>query len=69
MSKLRWSPLNSNDHYMTVTRRDVLLGWVVKISGVWIARNPKGTISVPFDTLEEAKQFLTVMVSGDSNER
>lgn len=68
--EVRWSPLNSNVYYKTlIDRYGTLRGWVVLIDGKWIARTPDATIRADFDTMDEAQQFLTIMVSaGESNE-
>ena len=69
MSDAKWGRLHGNDNYKTLHRGGTVIGWVVMIDDKWIARNPQGTVRADFDTMEEAQQFLTVMVSaGDSNE-
>lgn len=68
MSKLRWGKLHSNEYYQTLHRGQHVVGWVVKIEGRWIARLADASVRVEFDTIKEAKQFLTVIVgSGENN--
>ena len=65
----KWGRLHSNEYYRTLHRGGTVVGWVVMVDGEWIARTADGSVRVAFDTMEEAQQFLTVIVgSGESNE-
>lgn len=65
----KWGRLHSNENYRTLHRGSEVIGWVVMINLKWIARTADGTVRAEFDTMEEAQQFLTLMVSaGESNE-
>lgn len=64
----KWSRLNSNEHYKTLTWGNRLFGWVVLIDGAWIARTVDGSVRADFDTMEEAQQFLTTIVSAGEND-
>lgn len=69
MTDLKWGKMHSNECYRTLHRADVVVGWVVMINDAWIARSADGSIRAAFDTMDEAQQFLTVMVSaGESDE-
>ena len=63
----KWGRLHGNDNYKTLHRAGEVVGWVVKIDDRWIARNAQGTVRADFDTMEEAQQFLTLMVSAGEN--
>lgn len=60
---VKWGKLRSNDNYKTAHAGDRVVGWVVLIDGKWIARNETGTIRADFDTMEEAQQFLTLVLN------
>ena len=65
----KWGRMHRNEHYKTLHRGNEVVGWVVKIDHKWIARKADGTVRAEFDTMKEAQQFLTLMVSaGESNE-
>ena len=65
----KWGRLHGNEYYKTLHRGGTVIGWVVKIDDKWIARNAQGTVRADFDTMDEAQQFLTVMVSaGEKDE-
>lgn len=61
--------MHSHEYYKTLHRGPHVVGWVVMIDDKWIARSADGSIRADFDTMDEAQQFLTVMVSaGESDE-
>lgn len=63
--------MHSNENYKTLHRGPHVVGWVVMIDSKWIARSTDGSIRAEFDTMEDAEQFLTVMVNareGESDE-
>lgn len=66
----RWSKLHSNENYKVLSneRGDRVLGWVVMIDGKWIARTHDAVVRADFDTMEDAEQFLTVMVNAREGE-
>ena len=64
----KWGRLHSNEYYRTLHRGGTVVGWVVMIDDKWIARSADGSIRADFDTMEEAQQFLTVMVSASEGE-
>lgn len=63
-----WTPLRSNKDYIVLRNVDVIIGWIVKIGDQWVARSADGTVRAEFDDLDEAKNFLTVMVSAGVND-
>lgn len=63
----RWGRMHSTEHYKTLHRGNAVIGWVVMINLKWIARTTDGTIRAEFDTMKEAQQFLTLMVSAGEN--
>lgn len=68
---IRWGRLNSNEWYRTAheERTNRILGWVVLIGDVWIARTEKGDVRADFATMEEAQDFLTtILKAGEGNE-
>lgn len=58
---IEWSRLHSQNYKVAQEGRRVR-GWVVLIDGKWIARNETGTIRVDFDTMEEAQDFLSLLL-------
>ena len=60
--KASWTALSSNEDYQVLRNVDVVVGWVVKIDGQWVARSASGTVRADFDTIEEAKDFLTTII-------
>ena len=60
--------MHRNEHYQTLHRGNEVIGWVVKIEGSWIARLADGSVRVGFDTIDEAKQFLTLVVSSGESD-
>lgn len=59
----KWGRMRSTEDYKTLHRGSEVVGWVVMIDSKWIARKTDGTVRAEFDTMKEAQQFLTVMVS------
>lgn len=60
--KAKWTTLSSNKDYQVLRNVDVVIGWVVLIEDQWVARSADGTVRADFDTIEEAKDFLTTIV-------
>lgn len=60
---VKWGKLRSNDAYKTAHAGDRVVGWVVLIDGKWIARTADATIRADFDTMEEAQDFLTLVLN------
>lgn len=63
----KWGKLHSNEYYKTLHHGPHVVGWVVMIDSQWIARTADGSIRAEFDTMKEAQQFLTLMVSAGEN--
>ena len=68
MTTFRWDRLRSNEDYQVLRNADVISGWVVKIDGQWVARSASGTVRADFETIDEAKDFLTTMITAGANE-
>lgn len=64
----KWDRLRSNEDYQVLRNADVISGWVVKIDGQWVARSASGTVRADFETIDEAKDFLTTMINLGANE-
>ena len=61
--KASWTALSSNEDYQVLRNVDVVVGWVVKIDGQWIARTADASVrAADFDTIEDAKNFLTTII-------
>lgn len=63
MSKVSWGRLHSQENSIVAQEGGKVHGWVVLINGVWIARSADGTIRAPFDTMQEAQDFLTTILN------
>jgi hypothetical protein len=59
---IEWGRLHSTENYKVAQEGSRVRGWVVLIDGKWIARNDTGTIRADFDTMEEAQNFLTLLL-------
>lgn len=68
MTTFKWDRLRSNEDYQVLRNADVISGWVVKIDGQWVARSASGTVRADFETIDEAKDFLTTMINAGANE-
>jgi hypothetical protein len=74
MTTFKWDRLRSNEDYQVlrhagrVDEEDVVVGWVVKIDGEWVARSASGTVRADFETIDEAKDFLITMINSGANE-
>lgn len=65
----KWGKMHKHEYYQTLHRDGEVVGWIVFLDKRWIARTADGSVRADFDTADEAKQFLTVVVSaGESNE-
>jgi hypothetical protein len=64
----RASSMVSNEDYQVLRHAYVVVGWVVKIDGEWVARNASGTVRADFETIDEAKDFLITMINAGANE-
>lgn len=61
--KASWTALSSNEDYQVLRNADVVVGWVVKIDGQWVARTADASVrAADFDTIEDAKDFLTTII-------
>ena len=60
--------MHKHEYYKTLHRGPHVVGWVVMIDDKWIARLADGSVRAEFDTMEEAQQFLTVIVSANTGE-
>ena len=67
MSELKWGSMHSHDYYKTLHRGAYVAGWIVLLDKRWVARTADGSIRADFDTMDEAQQFLTVVVSAGEN--
>ena len=68
MNNLKWGTMHKHDYYKTLHRADVVVGWVVLLDNRWIARTSDGSVRADFDTMDEAQQFLTTMVSAGAHD-
>lgn len=65
----KWGRLHPDEHYKTLHRGGTAAGWVIKIDDKWIARSADGSARATFDTMKEAQQFLTLIVTaGEAHE-
>jgi hypothetical protein len=60
---IEWGKLHSTENYKVAQQHDVVRGWIVLINGKWIARTADATIRADFDTMEEAQDFLTLVLN------
>ena len=63
MTTFEWGKLHSTENYKVVQEGGKVHGWVVKIDGKWIARTPDGNVRADFDTMEEAQDFLILILT------
>jgi len=66
--EFKWGTMVSNEDYQVLRHAYVVVGWVVKIDGEWVARNASGTVRADFETIDEAKDFLITMINAGANE-
>ena len=72
--EFKWDTMVSNEDYQVlrnaglVAEQDVVVGWVVKIDGQWVARSASGTVRADFETIDEAKDFLITMINAGAKE-
>jgi hypothetical protein len=72
--EFKWDTMVSNEDYQVlrnaglVAEQDVVVGWVVKIDGQWVARSASGTVRADFETIDEAKDFLITMINSGAKE-
>lgn len=61
--KAKWDHLKSNKDYQVLRTGNVVVGWVVQIDDKWVARTADASVrAADFDTIEEAKDFLTTII-------
>ena len=64
----KWGTMHKHEYYQTLHRGWQVVGWVVFLEQRWIARTADGSVRADFDTADEAKQFLIVIVSASEGE-
>jgi hypothetical protein len=60
---IKWGKLHNLESCKVAQRRGVVLGWVVLIDDKWIARTADANTRANFDTMEEAQDFLTLVLN------
>ena len=60
---IEWGKLHSTENYKVAQEGGRIHGWVVLIDGKWIARTADATIRADFETIDEAKDFLTTILN------
>ncbi len=63
---IEWGRLHSQENYKVaqagVAGLQKVVGWVVLIDGKWMARTADATIRAEFDTMQEAQDFLSLVL-------